>query len=182
MNKLAILDIDGVIADASLRFQAAKMRADDLYPGDSLADYDYRNAYWRCALSDEYVHLDIPVSGANDLLNRLGDDGYHLIFLTSRPLSMSDATYQWFGFHVHLENMTFNTDIVFKAPGFQYVKTPVWKVGMAQTLMAMYEAEAEDTIFVDDEHTVEGLKCYKSLAAVFAPESSDDPFLPDFPD
>ncbi len=184
--KLAIIDIDGVVASATKRFERAGVER-SLYhlAGADRPERVQREAtdvYWRAALDPAFVHLDTLIDGANDHLNRLIDDGYTIVFLTSRPQAMAGATSEWFALHVFLKA---STEILFKASGFQYVKTPVWKVGMAQTLIAWYGAT--DTIFVDDEQAhwieAENVTCYSSLKAVFAPPVDDsDPFLPDFPE
>ncbi len=181
--KLAIIDIDGVVVDATKRFERAEeMKHASLYPNSR----DATDIYWRAALDPAYVHLDTLIDGANDFLNRLIDDGYQIVFLTSRPQAMAEATSEWFALRVFLKQ---RSELMFKAPGFQYIKTPVWKVGMAQTLMAWYGAD--ETLFVDDERShwlhAENVTCFASLPAIFMPPQSasaddSDPFLPDFPD
>lgn len=138
--------------------------------------------YWRAALDPEMVYTDTVIDGANDRLNWLIGDGYTIVFLTSRPHVMAEATAEWFSLHVFLKA---STEIIFKSPGFQYVKTPVWKVGMFQTLIDWYRPDYH-VIIVDDERAhwlqAENVKCYPSLAAIFAPPTpvdDSDPFLPD---
>jgi phosphoglycolate phosphatase-like HAD superfamily hydrolase len=192
--KLAIIDLDGVVVDASKRFERAeKIRQDYLYPDSR----DATDIYWRAALDPAYVYMDVPIPGAIDLLDSLANDrGYLLLYLASRPANMRQETALWFQAHAIQIGASFAIGVdwlVMKAPAFQYTKTPVWKAGMVHTLIELFGVNEEDTIYIDDEtahhyeiqkHTP-GVKCYSSLAAVFAPPApvdTSDPFLPDFPD
>lgn len=186
--KLAILDLDGVVIDASARFaradevKATYLRGDDVpYSGSGSTD-----VYWRAALDPDFVHLDTLIDGAREAIARLEQEEpacWQILYLTSRPEAMREATEAW------LEAQQINgPKLIMKAPAFQYVKTPVWKAGMVETLVRFYRAD--EILYVDDEtfHYQEvqrhlpDVKCYPSLAAVFAALDESDPFLPDFPD
>lgn len=197
MVKLAIVDIDGVIADASARFARAEAireaarndRAIQLGERERTAT----DRYWRAALDPAYVYLDTLIEGVLDLIDDLANNhGYRILYLTSRPTIMREATIHWFEAHgVQVGSLPApGIDwLVMKAPAFQYVKTPVWKAGMVHTLLDLFDVAPEDAIYIDDEtaHHYEvqrhlpDVKCYASLQAVFAPPDEEgDPFLPDF--
>ncbi len=146
--KLCIVDLDGVVANATARFAKAE-EAKQEYLADPDSFSDERTAtdlYWRTVFDPEYVPLDTLIEGVNDALNTLQEAGYQVIFLTSRPQSMAEATLDWFGLNIFINP---GADILFKAPAFQYVKTTVWKAGMVQTLFMLYDAG--EMIVVDDE-------------------------------
>lgn len=186
--KLAIIDLDGVVADATARFDQAKADAEAAFVGQAYEKREYDNVYWRAVFNPEYVPLDVLIKGTNDALNTIAGAGYQRIFLTSRPQSMTEATLDWMGLNIFISP---GVDIIFKAPAFQYVKTVVWKAGMVQTLEALYEAT--DLLIVDDEQANidEHLKYFsniqtrdlcKSLAEAVAKLNGTwvepDPFLP----
>ncbi len=151
-TKLAIIDIDGVVADASARFaKAGEAKQAYLNEMAELQISDERgatDAYWEAALNPEHVYLDTLMASANAALNGLLQSGYHIVFLTSRPARMAAETLEWFSIHVFVER---ECDFIFKAPAFQYVKTVVWKAGMVQTLAAFYGAD--EVVFIDDEES-----------------------------
>jgi len=149
MIKLCIIDIDGVVADGTARFQRAE-EAKQAY--EQTPESVMRNErkgvdiYWQTAFTPELVQLDTPIEGVDQALMDIQERGYKVIFLTSRPESMSHATVQWLFEHTVYDS---DDELVLKAPAFKYTKTPVWKAGMVQTLAHLYGATVVK--FIDDE-------------------------------
>lgn len=173
--KLCICDLGGVVADETERFKRAE-EAKQAYL-DEMAELqitDMRGAtdtYWQTAFDPEHVPLDTLILGVNDALNTLLQQGYKVLFLTSRKVDMKDSTLEWFSLHIFTEAAC---DIVFKMPAFYYTKTVVWKAGMIQTFAALYGAS--ELVVIDGQRAnIEALhkdgfedslvlRCYASLA------------------
>ena len=157
-TKLCICDIDGVVADATARFAVAEevkqayMR--QMQEEFSLSDErGATDAYWHTVFSPEHVPLDTLIDGAIEALDTLQfTHGYHILFLTSRPEAMRDATAEWLYYHkanFYRKVLSDERRLIMKAPAFQYVKTVTWKAGIVQTLAALYGAS--DVLIVEDE-------------------------------
>ncbi len=198
MSKLAIIDLDGVVANPEARFAraeaakqafladtAAKMAA--LTDGKSFTK-EADNIKWRTAFDPSLVALDTPIDGASASVNDLWSDGWDLIFLSSRPEAMRTATIKWFRANGFPDWLLNGERLFLKAPAFQFVKTIVWKAGLIQTLAAVYDAD--DLLIIDDEQdniseimkyaerVPYPIKCYHSLKLENEPEpqADDNPF------
>lgn len=198
--KLAIIDLDGVVANVDARFEQAKADAEAAFVDRAYEKRDYDNVYWRAVFNPEYVPMDVLIDGVKQDLEFLRyTREYELMFLTSRPESMRLATDVW----LYQHNIQFLTDagrtaLIMKPSAFQYTKTVVWKAGMVQTLSAFYHAS--EVLVIDDEVTnaneivkyatvapvVPGLMIARSLSEAVQKLNGTweepDPFLPDFPD
>lgn len=195
--KLAIIDLDGVIADATARFAKAEevkqayieRASSELYAAD---EREATNIYWRAVFNPEYVPTDTLIDGVNEALHEIEQQGYDLFLLTSRPESMREATLNWLFSHFILLPEWSDYRLVMKPSAFQYVKTVVWKAGMVQTLEALYGAT--DLLIIDDEQVnidehlkyfsnVQTRELCKSLAEAVAKLQGTwvepDPFLPE---
>lgn len=204
--KLAIIDLDGVVANVDARFAQAEEIKQTFLEQAGIDRHlvsereNATNVYWRAVFNPEYVPMDTLIDGVKEALYDLerNDMGgpYEVIFLTSRPESMREATEQWLveqGIRYQFnENRYRRRDLIMKAPAFQYTKTAVWKAGMVQTLEALYGAP--DLLIVEDEDaninehlkyfsTVQTREICKSLAEVVAKLNGTweepDPFLPE---
>lgn len=150
--KLAIIDLDGVVADATARFakaEEAKQRYAETHEIFDLSISRQREAtdlYWREVFNPEYVPMDTLIDGVNEALLDVQHAGYKVIFLTSRPGSMRDATAYWLFEHTVYDG---DDELIMKTSAFQYTKTTVWKAGMVQTLASLYHAS--QVLVVDDE-------------------------------
>lgn len=127
---LAVIDLDGVVADSSARFTRARR-------SDGSID-------WQVAFTPELVSLDILISGADEAIRRLVQRGYEIVFLTSRPESMRDATQQWLD-----TNALDGYELVMKPEEKKYVKTVLWKADEVARLAAM--PPVVSLLFIDDE-------------------------------
>ena len=186
--RLAVIDLDGVVANVDARFSRAKADAEAAFVDQAYERREYDNVYWRAVFNPAYVSLDTPIDGVNEALLDIQQEGYKVVFLTSRPESMRDATAFWLFGHSVYDG---DDELVMKTGAFQYTKTTVWKAGMVQTLVSLYNAEA--LLVVDDEmaNILEITKYSESLPAFTAAKSlaeavaklngtwvEPDPFLP----
>jgi len=201
--KLAVIDLDGVVANVDARFARAEEVKLALLSDRSIQlgerERTATNRYWQEVFNPEYVPLDTLIDGTGRALDDVEEEGYDIVFLTSRPEAMRQATLAWLDEHGAWENIAIaeKRQLVMKAPAFQYVKTTVWKAGMVQTLSALYGASR--VLVVDDEQAnlneiikyatvqpvVPGLMIARSLSEAVAKLNGTwvepDPFLPEFP-
>lgn len=151
---LCICDIDGILAVNLEREIRAQQFADSRFVREEgiIPSVVYRDAWLKIFYSErafynpELVPLDIPIEGINEQLLDIQAAGYKLIFLTSRPESLRQATINWLLSHTVYDG---DDTLIMKASAFQFTKTTVWKAGMVQMLSTLYDAG--EIIFVDDE-------------------------------
>src|SRR5712691_9407202 len=109
MPKLAIIDLDGVVADNTARMEQAEQRRAFYrqHLGDALPDAlanpanhasvqkafdDLLEAlYWQAAFTPSAVKLDVLIDGADTAIEAV-EESYQVLFLTSRPESLRKAT------------------------------------------------------------------------------------------
>ncbi len=181
--KLAFIDLDGVIADSTARFDHAEFVATMRYTKSTQSKL-WTDLYWRTVFHPDHLVLDTVIDGVRDALTQLEEDYDSVIFLTSRPESMRAATVAWL--EQHLEVHTRELLLIMKPSAFQYVKTVTWKAGTIHQLAAYYSAT--DVLVVDDEQAnldevtrhdaPYKLLCFTNLKREVEPEP---PFDEDFP-
>lgn len=153
MSQIALVDLDGIIANSDTRFERATTNG---------------KIDWRIAFNPDLVALDTLIEGCPACLNKLEADGYTVVFLTSRPEPMRVATEQWLTLHGILGNRR----LILKPLSKQYTKTKVWKAEKVQELIE--DTQAENVIFVDDEQAnidsvvelLPEVRCFLALAEV----------------
>jgi phosphoglycolate phosphatase-like HAD superfamily hydrolase len=151
-TKIAIVDLDGVVADSTVRFEKATQN---------------EKINWKIAFTPDLVSLDTLMDGVADALTTLESQGYRVIFLTSRPEHMWKATEAWLNLHSLLSP---ERTLVLKPGTEQFTKTKVWKARMVKELLA--EAQPDECLFIDDEafnveevrSALPTLRCVSSLA------------------
>ncbi len=127
MNRLAVIDIDGVVCDSEERF-AKSTNVDG-------------SINWRIALSATYVHLDTLIEGVNEALSELEQRGNTIVFLTSRPDAMRLCTLGWLDTHkVDYRRLVMRP---------QFAKTKEWKAKQVGLLALEYQADG--VMLVEDE-------------------------------
>jgi hypothetical protein len=141
MMKLAIIDIDGVIADSSHRFTIAK-DAKEAHPG---SDKEKNQIYWDTALNAALIPHDRPIEGAASILDLLEEEGYHILLLSSRPESLRSATEAWLSQYI---GSCLNARLILKPEHQHWVKTLHWKTGLIQ---GFAQALAPGILFVADD-------------------------------
>jgi hypothetical protein len=143
---LAIIDIDGVIANPDARLAHAlsvymSSVPDELPQLRTKKSAETSDVYWQTAFRTDLVALDAPVEGAREALAGLSQGGQIIpLLLTSRPEAMRESTQNWllehgFGGYAHL---------VMKPPaatnGRSSIVTAIWKASIIDTLAMLYEA------------------------------------------
>lgn len=196
---MCIIDLDGVVSDSSARSQEAEkakqafLEEQKLHPRiveNFSVGKEATNLYWQTAFNPELVALDTLIDGAKEALETLRyERAYELLFVTSRPESMREATEQWLFDHdiVFYTFISYHSQIalIMKESAFQFVKTVTWKTGIIQTLASLYGAT--DLLVIDDEDAnideilkhMSDVKCFKSLAEAIAEpveDETDSPF------
>lgn len=157
-RRFAFVDLDGVIADSTARFEHAKAITDARYPNGSLADRDYCDLYWQTVFDPQYVPLDVLIEGAADHLMILS--ALHtIVYLTSRPEAMRFATKQWLDEHNVLH---FATNVLMKPEAAKYTKTFTWKASIIQVWASAFGA-TEVLVFEDEEINLNEIKRYVAL-------------------
>ena len=161
-TKRAIIDLDGVVADNSVRMARAEQRrawyrqhggaclAEALAIPHQQASVQQgfeallENLYWQTAFTPALVALDTLIPGADEAIVALEARDFQIIYLTSRPEALRVATQAWLH-DAHL----FGPQLVMKPPAAQDVKTTAWKALMVQMLATW--TWAEDLLYIDDE-------------------------------
>jgi hypothetical protein len=191
--KLAVIDLDGVVADATARFAKAEevkqqYLASFINANGEAIRGEATNLYWRTVFNPENVSLDTLIKDAKENLETLRyKHGYELMFLTSRPDTIYAATLTWlFEYNIVFLFNGKQIALVMKPPAAQYVKTITWKALTIQMLVALYGAD--EALIIDDEpanlaelakYDTSHMRLYASLAQAIAPspdESEDHPF------
>ncbi len=150
--KLAIIDLDGVIANVEARFAKAdeakrnfRGSLEAILPGSERKETDL---YWQTVFDPALVPLDTLIDGAKEALETIRANR-PIIVLTSRPETIRAATEQWLFHHGILFFAQMSAALVMKPPAFQYTKTMIWKAGMIQHLAT--ERRADEVLVIDDE-------------------------------
>lgn len=128
---LAVIDLDGVVADSSARFARARR------PDGSID--------WNVAFDPALVSLDTLIEDIWPALDRLISKGYEeIVFLTSRPESMRTGTQQWLDGHA-----LNGYELIMKPASAQFTKTVNWKADEVARLASI--ADVRSLLFIDDE-------------------------------
>lgn len=183
--KVAFIDLDGVVADATKRFEHAEHLTSMQYDKSRQSKL-WTDLYWRTVFTPEHVTLDTLIADLDveKALDQLEEDGYDLVFLTSRPESMRAATRIWLQQHRLWEQVRVAEmrQLVMKPAAFYYTKTVTWKAGTVQMLASL--SGATEVLVIDDEDVNVNelqrftaawtLRCYKSLALEEPTSSSEE--------
>jgi len=146
MNKLALIGLDRIIADGTLRFARADQTASARYD-EQTQNREWSDLYWQTAFTPDLVQLDTLIDGAQDALDRLSQQGYTIIILTSRPETMRAATLEWLKQH----SVPF-AYLSMKPPAHKYTKSRVWLAGKVCELGTMFGAE--EVMYVESDEQV----------------------------
>jgi phosphoglycolate phosphatase-like HAD superfamily hydrolase len=131
MKKLAIVDLDGIVANRDARFARATTNG---------------KINWKVAFDPALVELDTLIDGCPACLDKLESNGYRVVFLTSRPETMQQATERWLLKHDLLYSYR---RLILKPLSKQYTKTKIWKAYAVKALID--EMQPKRAIFIDDE-------------------------------
>ena len=168
--KVCFVDLDGVVADNSRRWQIAERNKELHYrkllyklfenelarPENGTAikigvDNVLESLFWQSVFASERIEHDTLIDGANEALLQLMQEGYHLVFLTSRPEATRTATVAWLLQHtIYNEN---RDTLVMKPAAFQFTKTATWKAGIIDHEMRACLKEQGQALFIDDDES-----------------------------
>lgn len=181
--KVAFIDLDGVVVDASLRFLQAKNTA-SLTFSEEFESKQWTSLYWKSVFDPQAIMLDELIAGSCEALDQLERDGYQVVFLTSRPEGLRQATIEWLQVN-GLSHDVYKEDtrlLVCKPAAFQFTKTIVWKAGTVHQLASMWGAT--EVLVIDDESVnvseiqkfagAYSLSCFPTLQREVAPALPDD--------
>jgi len=134
------IDIDAVVANTNhailcrmnrrfgLRLQLSDMITADFVEKFSGLPLIERQEFADSLFTDTAFYGSLePIEGAPTYIQRLSDDGFHIVYVTSRPLSTNHATHEWLTTHKLLPR---NSLVIHPKEGdnsLQYkVKTSRW--------------------------------------------------------
>lgn len=140
---LAIIDIDGVLANGEARFELAD--ASGFPQRGSGADN-----YWAIAFKPEFVALDKPFDGILQQVDTIQGEDYRIIYITSRPENLAQVTREWLD-RQDLPCAFF--PVILKPSAAKFVKTPDWKASIIHALTNYIKTcwGLESLLIVDDE-------------------------------
>jgi phosphoglycolate phosphatase-like HAD superfamily hydrolase len=127
MDKVAFIDLDGVVADSVQRFEKATKNG---------------KINWGLAFHPPMLNLDTLVPGADTAITALEAAGWKIIYLSSRPERLQEATLGWLEKHGLHER-----DLLLRPTKKGKETTPQWKARMVCEL----GEQAQEVIFIDDE-------------------------------
>lgn len=130
MSKVVFVDLDGVIANSSVRFERAKKEN---------GKYN-----WAIALDPELVVLDELIEGTPQAVLDLIDLGFEPIYLTGRPEKMRQATKVWLAIH------DLPAGIIKMRKDGDYRKASIVKTEAVGWYLAEH-TDVETVVIVDDE-------------------------------
>lgn len=140
---LVIIDLDGVLVDSSERFA----KAEEAKQQALALNTEMRQAikeYWRVAFTPDLVSLDTLIEGADKAVKNLESHAYTVVFMTSRPESMREATQAWLDQH----DLT-GYELVMKPAKEQFTKTVEWKAKEVRWMANL--PDVLSLVFIDDE-------------------------------
>lgn len=160
--KLAIIDLDGVVANNDARMSIAR----DSCAG--LTGKAWSDAFWGTLFKPELVELDEPIPGAKEALCALEYAGFTVNFLTSRPETMRIATEIWLEKHGLFglpDSAPFRTVYMKDFETDRYTRTDEWKAHQVHKLVSVVMPDV--LLFIDNEiknrMMVQGLKRFDVL-------------------
>ncbi len=166
MMILAIIDMDTkrerghadnlMVVNNSERSRIAREYA------DRFSGREQTSAFFAKMFDPDLVKLDVVEDQAKALIERIEERGAQVVYLTSRPHTMQEATTHWLAEHGLLRPCFFkNYGTGEPGPdgkpdtGDRYIKTATWKANQIQSIIAEIEIEQIEKIpsvlFVDDE-------------------------------
>lgn len=155
MTKLAIIDLDGVVVNNAVR--AHKAREAACKHVDNVSEFN--DVFWATMFDPALVELDEPVFGSVEMLILLEEAGFAVLYLTSRPLTMRDATLLWLAKY----GLMFGRDVIMKDfETDRYTRTDEWKAKQVHNIVTT--CQPDFVFFVDDEsknrYKVQGLRLF----------------------
>jgi len=163
---LAILDLDtnrerGVAENPMVVNNSERSRIARGY-ANRFSSRDQNSVFFAKMFDPELVTLDVIEPEARILIERIEARGAQVVYLTSRPHTMQEATEEWLTEQGILRQCYFkNYGTDEPGPdgkpdvGDRYMKTPAWKAREVQRIISQVEAEQGEKLswilFADDE-------------------------------
>ncbi|NWJ47903.1 MAG: hypothetical protein HXX08_18775 [Chloroflexi bacterium] len=127
MDKIAFIDLDGVVANSVLRFEKATKNG---------------KINWGLVFHPPMLGLDTLIPGADAIIARLEEANWTVIYLSSRPERILEPSKKWLEKH-GLDGH----EIILRPAKKDGLKTPQWKA----SVVCRKGAPDGETLFVDDE-------------------------------
>ena len=127
MQKLAFIDLDGVVCDSTARFARATQGG---------------KINWGLAFHPPMLEMDTLIENADKIILGLESTGWKIIYLSSRPDRLSEACENWL-----IQHGLGGRELILRPAKKEGLKTPQWKAKVICTKGAM----SESLLFVDDE-------------------------------
>lgn len=162
MAKLAIIDLDGVVANNDERFALARDNSDGRKGAPGPIN-------WRIAFDPALVPLDVLMKGADKAIKNLEKRGYSIVFLTSRPETMRQATAEWLR-----QRDLDGYELICKPMDKQFTKTVTWKADEVARMARI--PIVESVLFIDDE--ANNLAAVEALGLNVVCKASLDDYIP----
>lgn len=168
-GKTAFIDLDGTVCNVEKRFAHA---------------WQQGRIDWSIAFHPPLLELDELIAGSEAALEKFEQDGWEIIFLSSRPETLRRATRDWLRRHDLLHGQTGEERrIILKPSQHRWTNTPRWKA----EIVCATGLNRDEVVVVDDagENLVairgmwrskglnrSGLTTYKSFELASQPDIS----------
>jgi phosphoglycolate phosphatase-like HAD superfamily hydrolase len=160
--RLAIFDIDNFVANRDARLERARVvyLEETREQGKDPKPLSFMNGFDKSIFFDpEMLFWDRPFPGTNDNLNALIDQGWTLVFLSSRLEEARENTLEWFALYIFIRQ---SCEIILKGERDRHQKTSLWKTRQVSRLVAQYHPD--EVILGDDQ--VENLEAMALVLTV----------------
>jgi len=127
MQKLALIDLDGVVCDSTLRFSRATKDG---------------KISWGLAFHPPMLMLDTLIENADKTILGLESSGWKIVYLSSRPDRLSEACENWL-----IQHGLGGRELILRPAKKEGLKTPQWKA----TMVYLKGAKADQVLLVDDD-------------------------------
>src|SRR5258708_3726250 len=154
---IAFVDGDGVLWNCDERFDLALKLANKNLPTDQIENMDqlniapnaYKNVFWRVAFWPDLVALDMPIDGAQEMLEAIASHCYRTWILTSNPEHTFDARIAWLEHYNFVPWINQHRALLTQPADQQYTNTTKWKAEVVH--QKIIETGAQRVIYIDDE-------------------------------
>lgn len=126
-QKLAFIDLDGVVCDSTARFARATQGG---------------KINWGLAFHPPMLEMDILMEQADKIIHALEKSGWRIIYLSSRPDRLWESSNNWLS-----QQGIGGRELILRPSKKEGLKTPQWK---AKVIHAK-GSQSERVLFVDDE-------------------------------
>lgn len=168
-GKTAFIDLDGTVCNSEKRFAQAWQRG---------------RIDWSIAFHPPLLELDELIAGTETALEKFEQDGWQIVFLSSRPESLRRATRDWLRRHDLLHGQHGERRIILKPSHQRTTNTPKWKAeivcaaGLNQAEVIVVDDASENLVAIRGLWRVKGLNragltTYKSFELAGQPDISE---------